>query len=260
VLLAETTENYMRLARAAAKERRTRFNRLTAMEALSASIAHEINQPLSSMVTDANAGQRWLSRDEPQIEHARNALKRIADEGYRADKIVSGIRQLFLKGVQEREPVDLRCVIEDAVARSLHDHSATRIEIEKLYPDETKIVIGNAEQLLQVVANLLDNAVDAMKDSVIRSRKISIGIAGGDGDEIEVSIADTGPGVRPEIRDRAFLPFVSTKPEGMGMGLMFCRSVIEAHGGRIWIKENSPSGTVFRFTLPTAVDPGDRSL
>ena len=260
VLLAETTENYMRLARAAAKERRTRFNRLTAMEALSASIAHEINQPLSSMVTDANAGQRWLSRDEPQIEHARNALKRIADEGYRADKIVSGIRQLFLKGVQEREPVDLRCVIQDAVARSMHDHSATRIEIEKLYPDETKIVIGNAEQLLQVVANLLDNAVDAMKDSVIRRRKISIGIAGGDGDEIEVSIADTGPGVRFEIRDRAFLPFVSTKPEGMGMGLMFCRSVIEAHGGRIWITENSPSGTVFRFTLPTAVDPSDRSL
>jgi signal transduction histidine kinase len=204
------------------------------------------------MVTDANAGQRWLSRDEPQIEHARNALQRIADEGYRADKIVSGIRQMFLKGAQEREPVDLKCVVEDAVARSLRDLSANRIEVEKLYPDQTKVVIGNAEQLLQVVANLLDNAIDAMKDRAIRTRKISIGIARRDDDEIEVSIADTGPGVSPEVRDRAFLPFVSTKPEGMGMGLMFCRTVIEAHGGRIWITDNSPAGTVFRFTLPTA--------
>ncbi|AHB47371.1 histidine kinase [Hyphomicrobium nitrativorans NL23] len=260
VLLAETTENYMRLARAAANERRTRFNRLAAMEALSASIAHEINQPLSSMVTDANAGQRWLSRDEPEIEHARNALKRIADEGYRADKIVAGIRQMFQTGAQDREFVDLKCVIEDAVARSLQDRSAARIEVEKLYRDEPKMVIGNAGQLLQVVANLLDNAVDAMKDSGIRSRKISIGIAHGDGDEVEVSISDTGPGVRPEILDRVFLPFVSTKPEGMGMGLMFCRSVVEAHGGRIWTTENKPAGAVFRFTLPTDTLSSDRGL
>lgn len=257
VLLAETTQNYMRLARAAASERRARFNRLTAMEALSASIAHEINQPLSSMVTDANAGQRWLSRDDPQIEQARNALLRIAEEGYRADKIVSGIRQMFLKGAQEREPLDVKRVIEDATARSMQDRSFSRIEVERIYPDGPRMVFGNPGQLLQVVANLLDNAVDAMKDGSVRTRKLVIRLVDGEDGEIEVSIADTGPGVPPELLEQAFLPFVSTKPGGTGMGLMFCRSVIEAHGGRIWVTENIPAGAVFRFTLPTVCSSGD---
>lgn len=255
VLLSETTGNYMRLARAAANERRARLNRFTAMEALSASIAHEINQPLSSMVNNANAGLRWLSRDDPQVAKAQKALQMIAEDGHRADKIVSGIRQMFLKGAQERVPVDLRGVIDDAVSRGAQDRALVHVEVKKIYPPEPKSVVCNPVQLVQVVSNLLDNAVDAMKDGGVRNRMIGIRISDGEPGEIAVSLADTGPGISPAIADRIFLPFVSTKPEGMGMGLMFCRSVIEAHGGRIWIAANAPTGVEFCFTLPVTALP-----
>ncbi|ALA16921.1 MULTISPECIES: MASE4 domain-containing protein [unclassified Chelatococcus] len=252
VLLAETTGSYARLAQAAVNERRARRDRMTAMEALSASIAHEINQPLASMVTNANAGLRWLSRAEPQIGEAEAALKRIVDDGHRADKIVSGIRTMFLKGAQERVAVDLKCVIDEALGRSASERALAAVEVETVYPPEIKMVICNPIQLLQVVSNLIDNAVDAMKAGGGRVRRLTISIEDGEPGEVEASFADTGPGVSPDIADRIFLPFVSTKPDGMGMGLMFCRSVIEAHGGRLWIAANAPTGAVFRFSLPAS--------
>ncbi len=254
VLLSETTENYMRLARAAANERRTRLNRLVAMEALSASIAHEINQPLASIVNNANAGLRWLSREDPQTEKAKAALKMIADEGYRADKVVAGIRHLFLKGEQQRVATDIRAVIDATVSRSAREHALAEVKIETLHPPGPTIVDCNPVQLGQVVSNLLDNSVDAMKDRGPRRRKITIRITETAPNEIEVSCADTGRGISPDIADQIFLPFVSGKPEGMGMGLMFCRLVIEAHGGRIWLAANLPTGAEFRFTLPASDD------
>jgi len=252
VLLAETTGSYARLVQVAINERRARRDRLTAMEALSASIAHEINQPLASMVTNANAGLRWLSRAEPQTGEAEAALKRIVDDGHRADKIVSGIRTMFLKGAQERVAVDLKCVIDEALGRSASERALAAVEVETVYPPEVKMVICNPIQLLQVVSNLIDNAVDAMKAGGGRVRRLTISIEDGEPGEVEAAFADTGPGVSPDIADRIFLPFVSTKPDGMGMGLMFCRSVIEAHGGRLWIAANAPTGAVFRFSLPAS--------
>ena len=254
VLLSETTENYMRLARAAAHERRARLNRLVAMEALSASIAHEINQPLASIVNNANAGLRWLSRDDPQTEKVKAALKMIADEGYRADKVVSGIRHMFLKGAQQRVAADIKTIIDAAVSRSEKEHTRAEVEIEKLYPPGPMIVECNPVQLGQVISNLLDNSVDAMKDRGTRRQKITIGVNRTATGEIEVSVTDTGPGISPDIADRIFLPFVSGKLDGMGMGLMFCQSVIEAHGGRIWVAANLPTGAEFRFTLPPSDD------
>ena len=250
VLLAETTGTYMRLARAAANERRARLNRLTAMEALSASIAHEINQPLSSIVNNANAGLRWLSRDDPRVDKVKQALEMIADEGHRADKVVSGIRQIFLKGAQERVPVDLKLVIDDVIKRGKQDRLLADIEVVRHFPAGSRFVECNPVQLGQAVSNILDNAVDAMKHSDARIRRITLRIDDPEPGEIEVSFADTGPGIEPDIAGRVFMPFVSGKPEGMGMGLMFCQSVIEAHGGRIWIASNGPMGLELRFTLP----------
>ena len=252
VLLAETTGNYMRLAKVAANERRARLNRLTAMETLSASVAHEINQPLSSIVNNANAGLRWLSRDEPRMDKVKEALQTIADEGYRAGKVVSGIRQIFLKGAQERVPVDLKMVIDDVITRGTQDRLLAGVEIVRRFPQGSRFVDGNPVQLGQAVSNILYNAVDAMKDADVRTRRITLRIDDPEPGEIEVSFSDTGPGIESDIADRVFLPFVSGKREGMGMGLMFCQSVIEAHGGRIWIASNGPTGLELRFTLPVA--------
>ena len=250
VLLAETTGNYMRLARAAANERRARLNRLTSMEILSASFSHEINQPLSSIVNNANAGLRWLSREDPRIDKVQAALQMIADDGHRAGKVVSGIRQMFLKSGRERVLVDLRQVIDDVIIRGWQERLLVDVQVERHFPPDARFVECNAVQMGQAVSNILDNAVDAMKDGGARVQRITVRIDDSEPGEIEVSFADTGPGIEPDIADRVFLPFVSGKREGMGMGLMLCQSVIEAHGGRIWIASNGPTGLDLRFTLP----------
>lgn len=250
VLLAEAGENHARLTRLAAVQTRARRNRLTAMEALSASIAHEVNQPLTSIVVNANAGIRWLARPSPEIGQARQALERIVEEGHRADKIVAGIRTMFTKGAQERKPVDLDCVVGEALDRCASEPAMAGVTVEKTVEAGSTHVVANPVQLLQVVSNIIENALDAMKDGLARERRLVIRIARAPGGEVEASFADTGPGIDPSLAERIFEPFVSGKPDGMGMGLMFCRTVIEAHGGRIAVSANEPFGAVFRFWLP----------
>jgi signal transduction histidine kinase len=257
VLLSETIGSHTRLAQVAAREQRARRNRMVAMEALSASIAHEINQPLASMVTNANAGMRWLARHAPEIGQAEAALRRIVEEGHRADKIVSGIRTMFLKGAQERVAVDLKCVIAEALAKTESERALAGVEVSAVYPRQLRMVTGNPVQLLQVVSNLIDNAIDAMKEQNGRVGRLTIRIEDGEPGEVNATFADTGPGISADAAERIFLPFVSTKPDGMGMGLMFCRSVIEAHGGRLWVAANGAAGAVFCFSLPAADQPDD---
>jgi FixJ family two-component response regulator/signal transduction histidine kinase len=173
VLLAETTGNYTRLAEAAASERRARRNRMTAMEALSASIAHEVNQPLTSMVTNANAGLRWLSHTVPQVDQAQAALKRIVEEGHRADKVVSGIRAMFQKGAQDRVAVDLECLVDEALGRCAPEQALAAVEVVTDRSPGTKIVMCNPVQLVQVVSNLIENAIDAMRNGSDRVRRLT---------------------------------------------------------------------------------------
>jgi signal transduction histidine kinase len=255
VLLAETAGNYVRLAEAAAAEMRVRRNRMTAMEALSASIAHEVNQPLGSIVTNANAGLRWLSRGQPDIAQARAALERIVEDGHRAGKVVSGIRTMFLNGVQERSSVDLASVIDEAVARCRSERTLAAMEIERDGPEDAVHVTCNATQILQVCTNLIENAVEATGSRTDAPRRLTIRVRRLDANEVETSFADNGHGVPARVAERMFEPFVSTKPDGMGMGLMFCRTVIEAHGGRLWHTPNRPAGAIFHFTLPSAALP-----
>ncbi|OYX13072.1 MAG: hypothetical protein B7Z15_08500 [Rhizobiales bacterium 32-66-8] len=255
VLLFETTAVYARLSRIIATERRARHNRLTAMEALSASIAHEINQPLASMVTNADAALRWLAKEEPRTDKANDALRRIVADGHRANKVVTGIRTMFMKGTQERAPVNLNALVANAVQVASGEARLEGIQIETVPDASLPEIIGNAVQLHQVLCNLIENAIDAIHAAGGRQRRLVIRTGRSDTGDVQVSVADTGTGIAPEVADRLFDPFVSSKPGGMGMGLMFCRSIIEAHGGRVWVSPNTPQGAIFHVSLPDAMFP-----
>lgn len=261
VLLAETAGTSMRLAETAAAEIRARRNRTTAMEALSASIAHEVNQPLASMVTNADAGLRWLGREPPDIAEARAAFSRIVADGHRASRVVTGIRGMFVNSAQDRGPVDLKGLVDDAIRRCRAERAAAGAGIERRFPPQPVFVTCNAAQLLQVCLNLIENAVDGPGPGGARATRITVRIQCSDRHEVETSVIDDGLGVPEDMGERIFQPFVSTKPHGTGMGLMFCRTVIEAHGGRLWFTPVRPHGAAFHFTLPLASpeNPPDES-
>ncbi|MEJ1158882.1 ATP-binding protein [Prosthecomicrobium sp. N25] len=254
VLLSETTAVYTRLARSEAAQRRTRQNRLTAMEALSASIAHEVNQPLASMVTNADAGLRWLDKADPHLDEAKAAMKRIVDEGHRASKIVSSIRTMFMKSARERERLDVNDLIVQVIKASEADARLGRVSVNLDLDRGAPHVIGNAVQLQQVMSNLIDNAVEAMRSVGAGQRTLRLVTRQLDHGDVLVSVEDTGSGLDAAHLERIFDPFFTTKPDGMGMGLMFCRTVIDAHGGRLWAGPNSPRGAAFRFSLPPAIN------
>ncbi|WP_084536815.1 ATP-binding protein [Azospirillum halopraeferens] len=255
VLLSEKTTLYARLVRSVSAERRAREARLTAMEALSASIAHEVNQPLASMVTNADAGLRWLGRQSPNVDEARAALKRIVDDGHRAAKVIEGITTMFKKGAQERVSVNMNRLIEETLRRCRDEARLGRISVQAELDADLPPVMGSPVQLQQVISNLVANAIDAMTAVAGRKRVICIRSARRNSDAILVSVEDSGTGLDPKYRDRIFEPFFTTRSDGMGMGLMFCQSVIEAHGGRLWVTDNEPHGAIFHFTLPSADDP-----
>lgn len=249
-LLAQTMTVHARLARTLAAERRARQDRLVAMEALSASLAHEINQPLASMVTNADAARRWLARREPRLDKAQDALERIVADGHRANKVVTGIRTMFMKGAQERTRLDLNALAGEAVRAASAEARFERIPMELRLDPQLPAIDANGVQLYQVLCNLIENAIDAIRAAGDRPRLVTVATARGAHGEVELSVADSGTGIDPSVAPRIFEPFVSTKPGGMGMGLMFCRSIIEAHGGRLWATPNLPRGTVFHFSLP----------
>ncbi|MET0743698.1 MAG: ATP-binding protein [Microvirga sp.] len=255
VLLSETVTLQARLDRSVRSEHRARESRLTAMEALSASIAHEINQPLASMVTNASAGVRWLDKDIPRVEEARSALERVVRDGHRAREVVDSIRNLFKKDARERVPLDLNQLIKTVLRQCRTESRFGQISIEDGLGETPLLVTANPLQLQQVVSNLVANAIDAMDSITSRRRILRVRSRLREG-EVVVSVEDTGLGIMPEARDRIFDPFFSTKPEGMGMGLMFSRSIIEDHGGRLWADDNAPHGAVFHFMLPCQRDPG----
>jgi len=250
VLLLETTSLYERLGRSLLSERRSREARLTAMEALSASIAHEVNQPLASMVTNADAALYWLERDPPEPQEVSAALNAVVANGHRAGEVVRGIRTLFKNGTREQTPLDLNALIQEVVERSTKDAKAAGLTIVMDLEARLPSPIGNIIQLQGVVSNLIMNALDSMVAAPSRYSSVLVSSAFEGDREVLVSVADTGTGVDPSVRDRIFEPFVTTKADGTGMGLMFCKAIIDAHGGRLWAAANVPQGAVFYFTLP----------
>jgi C4-dicarboxylate-specific signal transduction histidine kinase len=228
-------------------------NRVTTMGELTASLAHEVNQPIAAAVTDASTCLRWLTRDEPDMKEAREAASRMVKDASRAAEIISRIRALFKKGSPQRELVDINQIIREMVELMRSDatrHSiSVRLELAAGLPQ----FIGDRVQLQQVLMNLVVNSIDAMK-GVDGTRELAIQSQRADDDQLQVSISDTGVGLPPQQADQIFNAFFTTKTHGTGMGLRISRTIVESHGGRLWASGNSPRGASFCFTLPVNAD------
>jgi hypothetical protein len=226
-------------------------SRMTTMGELAVSIAHEVNQPLMAVVTNAGACLRWLTGSNTNIEMARQAAERIVQDGHRAGDIITSLRNLARKSSPKLERMSLDQVINvvlDLVQGELRRHE---VAVKAHYSECLIAIKGDSTQLQQVVLNLIMNAVEAMVSSDVSSRRLAVRTEAVEGQAL-VSIADNGPGLDTDDPDRVFEAFFSTKAEGIGMGLSICRSIIEAHGGRIWATNNRVRGSVFSFTLPLA--------
>jgi signal transduction histidine kinase len=250
VLLYEITTLYRRLLGAVLAQRREREVRLMTGDAVAATVAHEIRQPLTAMVTTADAGLRFIDRPMPNLERAKEAFKRIVADGHRAGAVVESIRTNLRNDVQDRTSLDVNELIQEALALERGDLQKHRILVQAEPHHELPEVRGNRVQLQQVLLNLIANAVDAMaaKDEprILRVKSETYERGG-----VMVSIADTGAGISTQNVDRIFNPLFTTKSDGMGMGLAICRAIIEAHEGRLWCAPNTPRGAVFQFTLRT---------
>jgi signal transduction histidine kinase len=248
VLLYEIETLYVRLLGAVLAQRREREARLMTGDAVAASIAHEVKQPLTAMVTSADAGFRFLDRPAPNLDRAKEAFKLIAADGHRAGAVVESIRANFRNDERTKTSVDVNDLIQEALALERSDLEKHRILVQAEPNRELPHVRGNRVQLQQVLLNLITNAIDAMsaKDA---PKVLSVKSEAHDGDSVKVSVADTGTGISSHDIDRIFDPLFTTKPEGMGMGLSICRAIVEAHNGRLWVTANTPRGAVFQFTL-----------
>ena len=226
------------------------INRVTTMGELTASLAHEVKQPIAAASTNANTCVRWLAGDTPNIEEARAAAMRIVKDAKRAGEIISRIRLLFKKGTPERELVDVNEVIREMIVLLRSEATRYSILIRTELAADLPQVMGDRVQLQQVLMNLIINSIDAMKD-VDGARELSIKSQRAENEEVVVSVTDSGVGLPPQQADQIFNAFFTTKPHGTGMGLRISRSILESHGGRLWAAANSPRGAGFCFTLPT---------
>jgi PAS domain S-box-containing protein len=228
-------------------------SRVSSMGELTASLAHEVKQPIAAAITDANTCLRWLSRDQPDVEEARAAASRIVQDGRRADEIVKRLSLLFKKETLQRELVDLNEIIREMMLL-LHSEAIqfavlVRTELAADLPQ----VMGDRVQLQQVLMNLMMNSIDAMKN-VDGTRELTIQSQRAENGQVLISVSDTGVGLPPQQADQIFNAFFTTKPHGTGMGLRISRSIVESHGGRLWAADNSPRGARFAFTLPTKIE------
>ncbi|HSY66560.1 MAG TPA: PAS domain S-box protein, partial [Terriglobales bacterium] len=231
-------------------------NRVTTMGELTASLAHEIKQPIAAAITDANTCVRWLGRDQPDLAEAREAASRIIKDATRAADIISRVRLLFKKGTPQQELVDVNEVIGEMTVLLRSEATAYSISVRTELAEDIPQVMGDRVQLQQVLMNLMMNSIDAMKE-VDGTRELTINSQRGEKEQVVVSVSDTGVGLPPEQADQIFNAFFTTKPNGTGMGLRISRSIVESHGGRLWAADNSPRGVRFCFTLPTKAEADD---
>jgi PAS domain S-box-containing protein len=228
-------------------------NRVTTMGELTASLAHEVNQPIAAAVTNANTCVRWLTRDQPDLEEARAAALRIVKDGTRAAEIISRIHLLFKKGAPQRELVDVNDIIREMIVLLRGEATRYNVSIRTALATDLPVVMGDHVQLQQVLMNLMMNAIDAMKD-VDGTRELDIKSERAEDEQLLLSVRDTGGGLPPEQANQIFNAFFTTKTNGTGMGLRISRSIVESHGGRLWAGDNSPRGASFYVSLPTKVE------
>jgi C4-dicarboxylate-specific signal transduction histidine kinase len=233
----------------AAQSELGRVARLTTVGAMAATIAHELNQPLAAIVSNGNAGLRWLDRPEPNLEEARSAFGRVVNEGHRAAQIITSIRAMFKKDSGARSPVAINELVCDVVLTSLGELKARRVSLALQLLDDLAPVQVDRVQLQQVLLNLLTNAIDSMAAVTDRPHMLCVRSEHLE-DWVLVSVQDSGTGIAPEHAERMFDAFFTTKPNGIGLGLSICRSIVESHGGRLSVFPAHPHGSVFQVMLP----------
>ena len=227
-----------------------RVARATTVGELTASIAHEVNQPLAAVVTNANACLRWLAGDQPNLDEARDAVRRIARDGNRASDVIVRIRALLKRGEPARAQVDINELIQEIIALAQAEIFRRNVTMQTEFATGLPSVTADRVQMQQVLLNLITNALDALSAVTDRARVLQIRTDTAEFGMVRVAVRDTGVGVDPEQTERLFEAFFTSKPDGLGMGLSISRSIVEAHGGRLWAAPNNGAGVTFQFTLP----------
>jgi C4-dicarboxylate-specific signal transduction histidine kinase len=228
--------------------------RATSLGVLTASIAHEVNQPLAGIVTNAGTCVRMLAADPPDVDGARETARRTIRDGNRAADVMTRLRALFSRREFSLESVDLNEATQEIIAISLSDLQRHRVILQSELAEDLPIVTGDRIQLQQVIVNLLRNASDAMGGVYNRPRQLVIRTEREDGDRVRVNVRDVGVGVDPQAMDKLFDAFYTTKSDGMGIGLSVSRSIVERHHGRLWAEPNDGPGATFSFSIPRGPD------
>jgi signal transduction histidine kinase len=223
-------------------------NRVATANELSASIAHEVNQPLAGIVSNANAGMRWLTRSPPDLGKVQSAFKQIVDAGHHAGDVIAGVRALFRKGAEERDRVDVNEIILNAITLERGDIGKDQVSLRLELKEGLPVVFCVRVQLLQVILNLVRNAIEAMHSAGVRTLRIRSELDGSG--DVLVSVEDSGAGIGQQNLDCIFDPFFTTKPHGLGIGLSICRSIIEGHNGHLWAISTVGQGSTFFIKLP----------
>jgi len=231
----------------------TRAMQASRMGVMAASIAHEINQSLAGIAASADAGSRWMDRTPPDLDRVRKNFKQIVNASQRAADVIQGIRAMFKSEETPRGAIDLNELIDDVLTLAQSEIQKRSIVVHTELAEQPLSVMANRVQLQQVLFNLITNAIEAMDAVVDRSRSIVIKTEIGSG-VVGIAVEDSGTGIAPKDLEQIFSTFFTTKATGTGMGLSICRSIIEAHGGRLWASPGEPYGAVFRFTLPSGAD------
>lgn len=226
--------------------------RVTTLGELTVSIAHEVNQPLTGAVTSGNACLRWLASQPPNVERARQAVERIIKDANRASDVIGRIRSLAKRAPPQREWLDINETILEIIGLTRSEVRRNSISMRTQLSDDLPPLLGDRVQLQQVILNLILNAIEALSATRDGPRELIISSRNDDAAAVLVAIRDSGTGLDPDKLDQIFNAFHTTKPEGVGMGLSISRSIIEAHGGRVWAEPNTPRGAVLQFTLPTS--------
>jgi len=227
-------------------------SRRTTIATMTASIAHEIKQPLGAIVANANAGLRWLNKSPPRLEEARETFSDIAADGHRACEVIQSVRSMFNSSEQEGSSIRLNSLVQETIAVARAELEAANITVQVALAAQLPEVWAHKGQLQQVVLNIITNGVDAVRAVTDRERVLKVRSAALLSGGVELSIEDSGTGIHPADKERIFDAFFTTKSDGMGMGLAICRSIVEAHGGTLSASAREPYGSVFRIVLPSS--------
>lgn len=255
--IRDLTERQQTLARLQElQENLLHVSRLRSMGQMAAALSHELNQPLTAITNYLNAAQRLLDQPTPDMARVRQALSLAAAQGMRSGEIIRRLRAFVARGAVTRQAEAVAKLVEEAVALALVGSRHRGVEVRFDVPPDLPAVWADRVQIQQVLLNLIRNAMEAMDGGEVRRLTIDAVVREG---LVEIAVADTGTGIPPDVAAQLFQPFITTKEDGMGIGLSVCRTIVEAHGGRIWVEPGAEAGSVFRFSVPiaeSAVDAG----